>query len=526
MDMADKYKNFWEIASSLTLGRDFRVRLRNVGTNIAIIAPHGGGIEPGTSEIADAIAARELSFYAFEGIRSRRNGELHITSTRFDEPRCVTLLAASARAITIHGENSSDPVVYLGGRDREMLIRLRSALRRQGFCVKSHQSCNLRGRDPANICNRTSAGTGIQIELSKGLRRSFFRSLSKKGRCTKTPRFHEFVLRSETPSVGPAKTPQVMDGRRLLEADLRIYKYMSAERGRSVLSEGLIRYTPPEVFNDPFEMKPFYEQVVDYGKLATLIESPSVQASAEERITGVYRTLPAEFKERFPLSTVLAMLREISGDKAEAMLRTVLGPLDAHTRLFGAQINKSLNDAIGVLSLSATNDSLLMWAHYADNHRGLLIEFDSEHEYFNRRRGPDDEFRHLRKVAYTTQRPRVNLMRANSTDIFLTKSLEWQYEDEYRVLMPLEEADELRTQKGDPIHLFSIPPNCITGVILGARIDEYNKRELGRFLQSDDRYEHVLLSEAALNEEEFRLVIAPLDSFRAEDPGKMTPGIR
>jgi len=35
------------------------------------MAPHGGGIEPGTIDIADAIARSEYTFYAFQGIKKR-----------------------------------------------------------------------------------------------------------------------------------------------------------------------------------------------------------------------------------------------------------------------------------------------------------------------------------------------------------------------------------------------------------------------------------------------------------------------
>jgi phage replication-related protein YjqB (UPF0714/DUF867 family) len=192
-DMRDKYGSFSQLAAKQRRGADFRVRFRNRRSNVLVIAPHGGGIEPGTSETAVAIAGHDLSFYAFEGIRLRGNGELHITSTRFDEPRCVLLVQSSQSAISIHGEDSLDPVVYIGGRDAKMMSCLRSSLTDRGFRVKSHRSPALQGIDPTNICNRTISGGGVQLELSKGLRRSFFQSLSKSGRRFTTERFDEFV---------------------------------------------------------------------------------------------------------------------------------------------------------------------------------------------------------------------------------------------------------------------------------------------------------------------------------------------
>jgi phage replication-related protein YjqB (UPF0714/DUF867 family) len=188
--MVDKYGSFSELARSMTEGRDFLRRRRKRGGATAVIAPHGGGIEPGTSEVAEAVAADDFSFYAFEGIKAK-NGDLHITSTHFDEPRCVALVRVSPRAISIHGHKHERQVVFLGGRDEPTLSRLRKSLLARGFHYETHVS--VKGLNQRNICNRTASGVGVQLELSKGLRRSFFKSLSKSGRRSKTRRFHQFV---------------------------------------------------------------------------------------------------------------------------------------------------------------------------------------------------------------------------------------------------------------------------------------------------------------------------------------------
>jgi len=106
--MADKYRNFAELARSESSGIDYDVLVRRARPAFAIIAPHGGGIEPGTSEIADAVADRTHSFYAFEGLKPSGNTDLHITSTRFDEPMCLTVLGHTEVVVTLHGEHSED----------------------------------------------------------------------------------------------------------------------------------------------------------------------------------------------------------------------------------------------------------------------------------------------------------------------------------------------------------------------------------------------------------------------------------
>lgn len=190
--MGDKYASFQELARSEARGV-YCVRSRSRRSTIAVIAPHGGSIEPGTSEIARKIAGLDFSFYAFEGRRKQHNNCLHITSTRFDEPICLALLARAECVIAIHGENSNEKAVFLGGRDAARLRRLGEVLKQHGFCVRAHKSPRLQGISLANICNRGRGQAGVQIELSKGLRRSFFRSLFPKGRKTLTPRGREFV---------------------------------------------------------------------------------------------------------------------------------------------------------------------------------------------------------------------------------------------------------------------------------------------------------------------------------------------
>ena len=116
--MADKYRNFAALARQEEAGVDYAVSVRRARGEFALVAPHGGGIEPGTTELADAIATDILSFYTFEGLKSSGNTDLHITSTRFDEPMCLTLLGQTEIVVTLHGEHSTEDGegVFIGGR--------------------------------------------------------------------------------------------------------------------------------------------------------------------------------------------------------------------------------------------------------------------------------------------------------------------------------------------------------------------------------------------------------------------------
>jgi phage replication-related protein YjqB (UPF0714/DUF867 family) len=193
--MADTYPDFATLARNERSGIDYRVRVRRARPGFALVAPHGGGIEPGTSEIADAIADEKFSFYAFEGLKSKNNTDLHITSTRFNEPMCLTLLGASEGVVTLHGEHSEEDGegVFMGGLDDALAAQIATALTRQGFDVRKHKNRNLQGREKKNVCNRGTSGKGVQLELSKAVRKTMFDSLTREGREHPTPRFDVFV---------------------------------------------------------------------------------------------------------------------------------------------------------------------------------------------------------------------------------------------------------------------------------------------------------------------------------------------
>jgi phage replication-related protein YjqB (UPF0714/DUF867 family) len=193
--MADTYPNFYLLSQHEAPGVDFRIRMVRAGAAHAIVAPHGGGIEPGTSEVAEAIAGPTRSFYAFEGLKESGNGVLHITSTRFDEPTGITLVGQSEVVVTVHGEGSAGggEAVFLGGRHEELRLLIGSALEARGFDVRGHSDPDLQGREPCNLCNRGRSARGVQLEMSLALRRTMFDSLTRAGREHPTERFEAFV---------------------------------------------------------------------------------------------------------------------------------------------------------------------------------------------------------------------------------------------------------------------------------------------------------------------------------------------
>jgi phage replication-related protein YjqB (UPF0714/DUF867 family) len=189
----DTYSNFDHLKNFEVEGVDYRIRWRIGDSGIAILSIHGGDIEPGTSDIADAIAGSEHTFYSLEGLKQAGNKVLHITSTLFDEPVALEIVCHSEIIISIHGCAGAEPVVQVGGRDLELRDRIYDGLCLAGFIATEAAQTRFEGVHLANICNLCGRGMGIQIEISRELRRRMFRNLTPEGRKHPTPSFHGFI---------------------------------------------------------------------------------------------------------------------------------------------------------------------------------------------------------------------------------------------------------------------------------------------------------------------------------------------
>lgn len=189
----DTYRSYHDLQVHEVEGRDFRVEMRDGSQPVAVIAIHGGGIEPGTADIADGVAGDDYACYCFKGIKPTGNRVLHVTANRFDEPRAAALAARVDTLVAIHGCQGDRPVVYVGGLDAGRARRIVEALRRAGFDARQSRRVGLRGIHPKNICNRGRSGKGVQLEISAGLRRELFESLSCRSLRRKTERFFRFI---------------------------------------------------------------------------------------------------------------------------------------------------------------------------------------------------------------------------------------------------------------------------------------------------------------------------------------------
>jgi len=174
-----EYPNFVALKQAEREGVDFGIVCRPRRSPVAVIAPHGGEIEPGTSVIAAAIAGDEFNLYCFEGHKATGNSRLHITSSNFDEPKCLDLISSCDRVVAVHGCRKGKRTAFLGGRDAELRDAIQDRLRASGFRTAQAPNANLQGVSSRNICNKGRRRCGAQLELSRDLRDELMRGSDK-----------------------------------------------------------------------------------------------------------------------------------------------------------------------------------------------------------------------------------------------------------------------------------------------------------------------------------------------------------
>ena len=213
--------------------------------------------------------------------------------------------------------------------------------------------------------------------------------------------------------------------------------------------------------------------------------------------------LPKELRALIPAHALQAFL-EVQLPSIQASLEGI----SAHMMpLLQERMARKLDELLGVMCLTEAANSLLMWAHYADSHQGFVVQFDETSPFFDRRVGPDDELRHLRKVTYSSRRPSLTLSEVKDGSAFLTKGLEWQYEAEWRMIVPLDGASKVIGSGPEAVHLFSFPAAAVTSVILGSRMADDKKAEIQAILSNFPQYAHTHCVQATIDNEHYLIHI-------------------
>jgi phage replication-related protein YjqB (UPF0714/DUF867 family) len=168
VESKDYYSDVSSLLRAEREGTAFQVTVRKgLSSRTLVIAPHGGCIEPGTEQLAAAVAARDFNLYVFRAKYGAT--KLHVSSHRFHEPRCMELLAEATTVVALHGCKGRNSRIYIGGRDLALRKLLAHELRKAGYLVHLHDHA-FPGTHKRNVCNMGRSGRGAQLELTRDLR--------------------------------------------------------------------------------------------------------------------------------------------------------------------------------------------------------------------------------------------------------------------------------------------------------------------------------------------------------------------
>lgn len=251
-----------------------------------------------------------------------------------------------------------------------------------------------------------------------------------------------------------------------------LYKYRNFDaRSISMLANNQIYFASPLDFNDPFDC-------VAHEHIFETLNPQSLELLARlhpqvspENITHENTQRLIEAIQQHP------EIQEIIAEQKDAL-------------------PKFLNET-GVLCLSACNDSILMWSHYANYHKGFCIGFKNNI-------GVPESL--IREVSYTDARnndfiPLFLISQLiteeeaikNLVKIFIfTKFIDWQYEQEWRIM----------GKKGIAIY----PAHCIDRIIFGLNMPLEERNTIQHILKN----QNVKFFEAVKSKEHFSIEIKPL----------------
>ena len=170
--MSDLYSSMIELQGK---ENNWSIEINTNKSNVLSFAPHGGGIEAGSSELALLISQKlDCNYFTFKGKLPSDNVKLHVTSTRYDNPELLNLMRNVDYSISVHGYADNEYArTLIGGSNEELKEIIKCHLRSRGFDVQDAPT-HLAGTKLNNITNKTKTGLGVQLELSTKQRKSFF----------------------------------------------------------------------------------------------------------------------------------------------------------------------------------------------------------------------------------------------------------------------------------------------------------------------------------------------------------------
>jgi len=223
----------------------------------------------------------------------------------------------------------------------------------------------------------------------------------------------------------------------------KLYKYYSFnEYSKKNLLDGTVWLSFPDKFNDPYDCALTYSimSLFEHGFQSELQDVFSNEWQGEEKLTDLEkrRILDSEDTLSSFMDTIINKNDEIRSVHREGIKNELYNYI--YNSIY--EMLKPLSDinkkSMVISCFSEINDSMLMWSHYASNHKGFCLEYD-----FSLLPTSDIRTQLLYPVIYQNEFLNVTeyLQADDVKNIFsvraaITKSKEWEYEKEWRIIAP------------------------------------------------------------------------------------------
>lgn len=285
------------------------------------------------------------------------------------------------------------------------------------------------------------------------------------------------------------------------------FKYVTASTAEKILESGKLLWSAPHLFNDPFDHQ------VAYSFTFTGEEAARKLFEVHEAI--VFGTDEPVMVQQKPLGNLSLLLRRQrqQGAANEDALRAfseVVKDISRDIEKFQNGLNEIIKSSLAhsrVLCMSETHMNVVMWSHYAEQHRGAVIKLNCSDEV-------DDNLLMARRVTYTETFPdfvsvddwvadkfglkEIDISRL-AFDLAYIKHNDWIYEREWRVHIPLLPSEPC----GDGKSLFEKDLSVFGALYLGCRMPIATQKRLIEIAQR--KYPHMEIYRGSQSKHSFTL---------------------
>lgn len=242
-----------------------------------------------------------------------------------------------------------------------------------------------------------------------------------------------------------------------------LYKFVDSPEVAEYFLAGRIKFTPISELNDPSE-------------LTSNVLPDKVHSSLQKiRRTGYNEVDLLHLQRQGAVLNKLAPRFQAvsvpnSVENANRLIRSSFYDRTELLEKLLSETAKEISEKVGVFCLTKRLDSLPMWAHYANNATGLVVEFEKIDSVFS-----GDETGVLwspTEVRYERETGGVTFDPKSHDALFFEKFSDWSYEQEVRVVAALESCNTVSLENGFKIYVFDLPPSNVKRLILGWKMDQ------------------------------------------------------